>query len=101
MRKKADRIKREIIKYASKEAERYMEKYVPFRDGHLRSVVDVGDYYVEYRMPYARYQYYGVSHSGMPLNYKTPGTGSHWDKRMMTAEGVDYIKQIQKYVERL
>lgn len=34
------------------------------------------------------------------LNYHTPGTGSYWDKKMVSAEMNDVIKEVQEYVNR-
>lgn len=77
---------------------RYMDKYVPFDTGDLRTIVDVQDTSITYEVPYAKTQYEGISKTGKPLNYKTPGTGSHWDKRMVSAEIKDVIKEVQDYI---
>ena len=36
--------------------------------------------------------------SGKPLNYRTPGTGSYWDKKMVSAEIQDVVKEVQDYI---
>lgn len=80
-----------------------MDKYVPLRDGDLRTVVDLSDpQYIVYEMPYAEYQYYGVRKDGTRAvkNYTTPGTGTYWDKRMVSAEIQDVIKEVETYMKR-
>lgn len=77
-----------------------MDDFVPYREGDLRTIVDIQDDSITYESPYAKYQYYGISKNGKPLNYKTPGTGSYWDKRMWTAKGKDVIKAVQDEINR-
>lgn len=106
---------------------RYMDKYVPRRDGNLRKNVDLSDpTKIVYNSPYAHYQYEGKlyvmdngkgayyspkygfwSDKGMPkhdsgrlLNYHTAGTGPQWDKRMVSAEINDLVKDLQAYIDR-
>lgn len=87
-----------VQKFFTNTCYRYMDKYVPYREGNLRSIVDVEDTHITYESPYAKYQYYGVSKNGEPLNYRTPGTGDYWDKRMVSAEIKDVIKETEKYM---
>lgn len=107
-----------VQQYAVKRAKDYMDKYVPYRDGFLRANVEIGKDYILYKSPYAHYMYRGLVYvdsetgsayaklgstkvpSGEILNYHTPGTGSYWDKRMMSAEGKQFIKEIEEYVKR-
>lgn len=116
-----------VQQYAVKRAKDYMDKYVPYRDGFLRANVELGNDYVLYKSPYAHYQYKGIMYldptimkgsyysedyghwttpgitkipSGKSLEYHTPGTGSYWDKRMMSAEGHKLIKEIEEYMKR-
>lgn len=79
---------------------KHMDKYVPLDEGNLRINVDVQKDSITYESPYARYQYNGISKSGKPLNYKTPGTGDHWDERMVSAEMHEIIDEVQAYVNR-
>lgn len=81
---------------------KHMDKYVPMREG------DLADYHLEndavvYEQLYAKYQYNGISKSGKPLNYrkdKHPLATHHWDKKMVSAEMKDVIKEIQDYINR-
>lgn len=77
-----------------------MDKYVPMDNGDLRTTVDIRPDSITYEMPYARYQYYGVREDGthQVRNYTTPGTGPYWDKRMVSAEMQDVVKEVQNYV---
>jgi hypothetical protein len=80
---------------------KHMDKYVPLAEtGNLRGVVDKGIDYITYEMPYAHAQYIGEVHGSPVRNYTTPGTGSYWDKKMVSAEMNDVIKEVQEYVNR-
>lgn len=97
--------------------------------GQLRENVDIypegNGYIIEYTQPYARYQYYGklmVMDNGKGA-YHDPKTGAfwsakgkkkhltdidlnhkiggpYWDEAMLTAEGEDYYRELQKYVDK-
>ena len=43
---------------------------------------------------------YGMRDDGSRVvkNYTTPGTGPYWDKRMVSAEMQDVVKEVQEYV---
>lgn len=77
-----------------------MEKYVPRRDGNLKNRVWLTSHSITYQSPYATYQYYGVRKDGSHKvkHYTTPGTGPYWDKRMMSAEMNDVIRQVQNKI---
>ena len=106
---------------------RYMDKYVPRREGFLRELVDLSNpTEIVYISPYAHYQYEGKLYvmdngkgayyspkygfwsdkgkpkhnSGKDLIYHTGGTGDHWDKRMVSAEMGDLVKDLQAYIDR-
>ena len=81
---------------------KHMDKYVPRDEGNLRTIVDIKADTITYEMPYARYQYYGVRNDGSrPVqNYTTPGTGPYWDKRMVSAEMQDVVREVQDYINR-
>lgn len=79
-----------------------MDKYVPKRDGNLRTVVDLRQNTITYESDYAEYQYYGERQDGSHKvhNYTTPGTGPYWDKRMISADMGSVVKQVQDYIRR-
>lgn len=105
---------------------KHMDKYVPMDLGNLRNNVDVQTDKITYESPYARYQYYGkkmVMANGKSayyspdygfwsekgekktltnedLVYHTPGTGPFWDKRMVSAEIDQVVKEVQDFVNR-
>ena len=89
-----------VQKFFTNSCYKHMDKYVPMRDGNLRTVVDIQDDSITYESPYAKYQYYGVREDGSHKveNYTTPGTGTHWDKRMKSAEIQDVVKEVQNYI---
>lgn len=105
---------------------KHMDKYVPKDTGLLSENVDVGNNKITYESPYARYHYHGkkmVMENGKSafyspdygfwsapgkskvltdedLNYHTPGTGPFWDKKMVSAEMQEVVKEVQEYVNR-
>ena len=78
---------------------KHMDKYVPEREGNLRTNVDIQTDKIIYESPYAHAQYTGYT-KGPVVNYTTPGTGPYWDERMWSAEGQDVIKETQDYFNR-
>ena len=89
-----------VQKFFTNSCRKHMDKYVPKDEGNLRTNVSVQPDSITYESPYANYQYKGISKSGKPLNYKTPGTGSYWDKRMVSAEMQDVVKEVQDYFNK-
>ena len=91
-----------VQKFFTSTCAKHMDKYVPMRDGNL------ADYHLEndavvYEQLYAKYQYNGISKSGKPLNYskdKHPLATHHWDKKMVSAEMQDVIKEVQDYFNK-
>jgi hypothetical protein len=81
---------------------KHMDKYVPMDNGDLRTVVDIQPDSITYESPYAEYQYYGMRKDGTHVvkHYTTPGTGTYWDKRMVSAEMQNVVKEVQDYVNR-
>ena len=79
-----------------------MDKYVPMDNGDLRTNVSLSTNSITYESPYASYQYYGIRQDGTHKvkNYTTPGTGTYWDKRMISADIDEVVKQVQDYVRR-
>lgn len=79
---------------------KHMDKYVPKDQGNLRTIVDIQPDSITYESPYAKYQYYGEREDGTHVvkNYTTPGTGTYWDRRMVSAEIKDVIKEVQDYI---
>lgn len=89
-----------VQKFFTNTCYKHMNKYVPKRDDNLRTIVDIKSKSIVYESPYARYQYYGVREDGTHVvkHYTTPGTGPYWDKRMVSAEMQDVIKEVQDYI---
>lgn len=89
-----------VQKFFTSTCAKHMDKYVPFDEGNLADYRLENDAVV-YEQPYARYQYYGLSKSGKPLNYHTdkhPLATSYWDKKMVSAEMQDIVKEVQNFV---
>ena len=91
-----------VQKFFTNTCYKHMDKYVPQDNGDLRTIVDIQSDSITYEMPYAHYQYIGMREDGTHIvqNYTTPGTGPYWDKRMVSAEMQDVVKEVQNYVNR-
>lgn len=91
-----------VQKFFTNACYKHMDKYVPMDKGDLRTIVDLQSNAITYEMPYAHYQYYGMREDGTRSvqNYTTPGTGPYWDKRMVSAEMQDVVREVQNYVNR-
>lgn len=90
-----------VQKYFTHRCRIHMDKYVPMDKGDLRTIVDEEPDRIIYEMPYAHAQYVGFTKGPVnPENYKTPGTGPYWDKRMWSAESQDVVKEVQDYIGR-
>lgn len=89
-----------VQKFFTNTCYKHMDKYVPQRDGNLRTIVDIQADSITYEQEYAKYQYYGMRKDGSHVvkKYTTPGTGSYWDKRMVSAEIKDVVKEVQNYI---
>lgn len=105
----------------------HMNKYVPRDTGDLASNVEISSDEITYKSPYAHYQYYGKvmgpnipiftkgvkapvgfyspkgkpkHYTGKKIKYHTAGTGGRWDKRVVSAEIRQIVKEVQLYVDR-
>ena len=89
-----------VQKFLTNTCYKHMDKYVPMDTGNLRTNVDIQSDTITYESPYARYQYYGMREDGTHIvnNYTTPGTGPYWDKRMVSAEMQDVVREVQNYI---
>ena len=89
-----------VQKFFTNTCYKHMDKYVPKDQGDLRTIVDIQPDSITYESPYAKYQYYGKREDGTHVvkNYTTPGTGTYWDRRMVSAEIKDVIKEVQDYI---
>ena len=89
-----------VQKYFTERCYQHMDKYVPKDTGALRETVVKGTDYIKYNVPYAHAQYVGIVHGSPVKNYTTPGTGPYWDKRMVSAEIQDVVKECQAFINR-
>lgn len=86
-----------VQKFFTNTCYKHMDKYVPMDEGNLRTNVDIQIDNITYESPYAHAQYVGYT-KGPVRNYTTPGTGPYWDKRMVSAEMQDVVKEVQEYI---
>lgn len=80
---------------------KHMDKYVPKDEGNLRTIVDINSHSITYESPYAAYQYYGMRNdkTHKVKHYTTAGTGPKWDKRMLSAEKRDVIREVKNFIK--
>lgn len=88
-----------VQKYFTARCYQHMDKYVPKDTGNLRENVILDSNSITYQSPYAHAQYVGYT-KGPVLNYTTPGTGPYWDKRMVSAEIQEVVKECQAFINR-
>ena len=88
-----------VQKYFTERCYQHMDKYVPKDTGNLRENVILDSDSITYQSLYAHAQYVGYT-KGPVLNYTTPGTGPYWDKRMVSAEIQDVVKECQAFINR-
>ena len=89
-----------VQKFFTNTCAKHMNKYIPKDIGNLRDIKIIEDNKITYESIYAKYQYYGIHSDGTGLvkKYTTPGTGPYWDKRMVSAEMADVVKEVQDYI---
>lgn len=88
-----------VQKFFTNNCYRHTDKYVPKDTGNLRENVDLKPDSITYQSLYAEVQYKGIVHGTPVKHYTTPGTGPYWDKRMVSAEIGQVVKETQDYVE--
>ena len=108
---------------------KHMDKYVPYREGHLAKYRLEGNNKIFYDEAYAHYMYEGKVmgpnvpiknedgiitgwfsptkpkyYTGKDIKYNiSPGheyAGPHWDERMWTAEKNEVLKEVKEYISR-
>ena len=90
-----------VQKFFQNTCYKHMDKYVPADQYDLRTNVDLSNpIQIVYESPYAHAQYIGIVNGSEVKNYTTPGTGPYWDKKMVSAEIQDIIKEVQDYINR-
>ena len=86
-------------RFLTSEVKRLSDGHVPLDVGILKSNVTMDVNSITYKSVYARYQYYGVSKNGKPLNYQgSPRRGKFWDKKMLSIKKDELLKSIAKFV---
>lgn len=81
--KKIDEIKSDpkLGMYVAEEAARFMQPFVPEREGILKvATTNSRPWVVVYDTPYARKMYEGKADSGAPLKYTKPTAMAHWER---------------------
>lgn len=81
---------------------KHMDKYVPKDQKNLRDNVSITKKSITYESDYASYQYYGKRKDGSHVvkNYTTAGTGPRWDRRMISAEKNEVVKEVEDFIKR-
>lgn len=96
-----------VQKFLTNTCYKHMDKYVPMDEGNLSTIVDIQPKSITYEMPYARYQYKGMREDGTHIINEAnrnrtlhPLATSYWDKKMVSAEMQDVVKEVQDYIGR-
>lgn len=76
---------------------RRMDKYVPYDNGPLKNTAESkvsnnGKGEIKYIQPYSAKQYYKNKGNGR--------RGAYWDKKMMSAEGSQFMKEAEGLLKR-
>lgn len=91
----------EVGQYAAEDVARLATQYVPMYKGILRGSVEAEPFLVTWSMPYAHYQWAGISKSGRDLNYSkspNPNATSHWEQHIDKDE---LARDITEFLRRL
>lgn len=117
-----------VRKFFTEKCYKYMNKYVPTSGADdLRSNVSLTTNSITYKSSYAHYMYIGKvmgpnipltkkgvaepigwfspkkkekHYTGADITYHTAGTGPYWDKRMVSSDMNQVIKEVQNYLNR-
>lgn len=118
-----------VQKFMTERCAMHMDKYVPTTNtaGGLREIKSIQSSSITYMSPHAHYQFIGkkyvdpitkkgsfyspkYGHWSRPnvtkirtnqnLRYHTPGTGSHWDRKMVSAEIGEVCKEVKNYIRK-
>lgn len=85
--------------YAATTWHKLYSPYVPFDEGALRGTVVPRPKEIEHTMPYARYQYYGVSKAGKPLKYRNSKASAKWDQAAAPTQLPRLASSLQQYID--
>jgi hypothetical protein len=117
-----------VQKFFTATCAKHMDRYVPYDEGMLRNYIIRGSNII-YNQPYAHYMYKGdvmgpnipikegttivgwfspkgrkKHYTGKKIKYNASSgheyAGPYWDKRMVSAEMQDVVKEVQDYVGR-
>lgn len=112
-----------VQKFFTQTCYKHMEKYIPYDEGNLYRNVDIDATTITFKSPYAHYMYKGevmgpnipikengvivgwFSPKGKPKHYTGKSIsyrrgGPYWDKKMVSAEMQDIVKEVQDYINR-
>ncbi len=87
--------------YANQMLYKHMIPYIPRRDDNLFQSVNITADGIEFLMPYAHYQWNGISRSGNPLNYskeKHPLACDHWEEQVKLNHYDTLLREIKDYI---
>lgn len=94
------KIDEEVLRLCEPLAPKLNNKLIPSG----KTGTNVGSGEVCYNVPYARYQYYGKSRSGKPLNYTHltghEKAGSFWFERMKAAHKDEILQLAQEEADK-
>lgn len=90
---------KQLGQFLASEAERGMDKYVPYRTGALSDYTVTTPFHVRYAVPYAKYPYNGRN---MTISKERhPNATSKWDRAYAIADGEQLGKAGTEFLKRL
>lgn len=78
-----------------------LKDFMPRESGELIGKMrKVGSDRIRVDGPYARFLFFGLRASGLPVRYDNlnPQGGAHWDRRMVAERGEQIVAELQRYV---
>lgn len=85
--------------FFTNEVYRLSQPYTPFETGTLAGTTTIEADFIEYNVPYAHYQWMGISKNGKSFNYEgAPMRGREWTTRMWSDRGNEVVQSVAKMV---
>lgn len=75
-----------------------IDPWVPYLEGPLSQTLEITPEYVQYKQPYAHYQYYGEG-----FNHTTdyhPLASAKWDQAAMQTQRESFLEQVKQILQR-
>lgn len=86
--------------FMTSEIHRLSMPYIPFDNNPLSTTVDIQANSITYKMPYANYQWRGISKNGRSLKYQgAPKRGKEWTNRAMADHKQEVANSVERFIK--